>query len=305
MRSLFSRVAALSVMAVSVAGCAGSNGTALPPGGPFTGSGGAQGNIVSNSTGTAAVRFVNGSPDAGAIDLCVDGSIVVANSAYKAVSTFYTTLAGAVAHSLTVYVHSAANVANGACSGTILKTASGIPQVTSFTPASNVRTTVVLAGTKAASTLSLVTAAAPALNLSTPIGPGGLFIAASPANAALAFGSFNATTGIGAAASSASVAYKATAALTVPAYAASAGVAYYVATTAAATTPTASLYAGAVPAVAVPSAAQANAADAADTSDVQPYVPKNDYFLTVVAVDGAAGTPPQLIGAYDPITLGY
>jgi len=329
MRSLFSRAIALGVVAMAVAGCAVSNGTALPPTSTANSVGGAQGSINGISNGTAAVQFVHGSPDAGSVDLCVDGQFAVIGATFKTFTTFYIYAAG-VPHEISVYSHTAVDpnnvllpaqttdLLNGSCSNNqfgVLVLANGHQAVGSFTPTANVRNTLVIAGTNAKNTVQFVLATA-AATIPSALAPAALFINASPANPKLAAGWFNATTGAGEVASATTFALPAVAAtataaaqptfgaLTIPTYAGTGGVAYYVAKTSSTTTPLASVYAGTPPAAAVPSAAQATAADTSNTGNLLPFVPKNDYLLTAVAVDQVSGVP-LVIGHYDSITLGF
>jgi hypothetical protein len=319
---------------MAVAGCAASNGTALPPSSTANGDGGAQGSVNGISTGTAAVRFVHGSPDAGPVDICVDGVFLATNVAYKTVSGFYI-VTGAVPHAVSVYAYVAGDVTNSACGSNPENPSPAIgsdthPLVASVTPASNVRTSIVIGGTVAKNTLTasnITTAAAAAINLSTPIQPSVLFVFASPTNPSLSAGYFNpSATSSGTAANTAvnytsgtpaaatKFAFKGTlsvAAASLPAFASSTGVGigFFASTTAAPTVPEGCLYAGKVPTVPNAACSTTNGVDTADVNDVLPYTTDNDYLLSVFVVDGPQAAPnsgkPELIGAYDPITLGY
>gem|GEM_PF-3736606 len=335
MRSFLSRATALGVLAMAVTGCVASNGTALPPTSTANNGGGAQGNINGISTGTAAIRFVHGSPDAGPVDICVDGQFVATNVAYKTVSSFYI-VTGAVPHAISVYAYTAGDITNSACGSNPANTApalgtNGAPLEASVTPASNVRTNIVIAGTVAKGTLiaaNITTAAAAALNLSTPIQPSVLMVFASPTNASLSAGYFNpnatssgtpANTAVdftsGTPAAATKFAFKGTqtvAASALPAFASSPGVGYalYTAATATPTTPTGCLYAGKVPTAPNAACATTNAIDASNVNDVLPYTSDNDYLLTAFVIDGpqapnADAGKPEIVGAFDPITLGY
>jgi len=326
MRSFLSRATALGVLAMAVAGCAASNGTALPPSSTVNSVGGAQGSINGISSGTAAVRFVHGSPDAGPVDICVDGHFLATNVVYKTVSGFYI-LTGAVPHAVSIYAYVSGDITNDACGSNTNNPAPAIgtdgrPLETSVTPASNVRTSVVVGGSVATNTLTsanITTVAAGALNVSTPIVASVLFYPASPSNPSIAAGYFNqnVSTGnpvaltytdyaSGAPSTATKFTYKTSAVLSLPGFAAApnVGLGFYVATTAAPTTPTGCVYVGKV---------QTNATctniapspDAGNANDVLPYPTDNDYLLTLFAVDSATAGKPAIIGAYDPITLGY
>jgi len=326
MRSLFSRAIALGVVAMAVAGCAVSNGTALPPTSTANSVGGAQGSINGISTGTAAVRFVHGSPDAGPVDICVDGHFLATNVAYKTISGFYI-LAGGVPHAVSIYAYVSGDITNDACGSNTNNPSPAIgtdgrPLEASVTPTANVRTSVVVGGSVATHTLTsanITTVAAAALNVSTPIVASVLFYPASPSNTSIAAGYFNqnASTGVpvaltytdytsGTPAAATKYAYKTSAALALPGFAAAPGVGlgFYVATTAAPTTPTGCVYVGKVQTDATCTNI-APAPDASNANDVLPYPTDNDYLLTLFAVDSATAGKPAIIGAYDPITLGY
>jgi hypothetical protein len=305
MRSLFTRLAALSVVAIAVAGCAGSSGTALPAAGaPNTGGG--AGLPISGSNGTGAIRFVHGSPDAGNVDICFDSKVVASNVAYKTISS-YSIVTGGVAHS--VIVTTTANAGTGAPGGCSVTNTFPALFAGSVSPTSNVRTTVVIAGTVAKKNLQVLTFSAPAAPV--VLGTPQIVInhASPSAPATVAAGYFNATTGLGEASLTTALAFKGTFSTSaVPAVGAQtgAGIAFYVATTAAATTPLASLYAGTLPAAPVPSAADANTADSKNTNNLIPF-PASDYILNAFAIDAPAGgtSPAIVIGTYDPITYGF
>ncbi|MBV8583131.1 MAG: DUF4397 domain-containing protein, partial [Candidatus Eremiobacteraeota bacterium] len=49
---------------------------------------GSGGSTTPNTSGTAMVRFINGSPDAGAFDVLVNGKVVVSNVAYGQITSY-------------------------------------------------------------------------------------------------------------------------------------------------------------------------------------------------------------------------
>ncbi|MGH7327471.1 MAG: DUF4397 domain-containing protein, partial [Polyangiaceae bacterium] len=59
----------VAALAVSLASCGGTGST------------------TPTTSGNASVRFINGSPDAGAIDVLINGKVVVANLPYGQIST--------------------------------------------------------------------------------------------------------------------------------------------------------------------------------------------------------------------------
>jgi len=334
MRSFLTRATALGVFAMAVAGCAASNGTALPPTSTANNGGGAQGSINGISTGTAAVRFVHGSPDAGPVDICVDGTFLATNVTYGTVSSYYI-VTGAVPHVVSVYAYVKGDTTNAPCGSnsvtpntTPVTGSNGVLLETSVTPASNVRTSIVVAGSVANGTLTksnIVVAAAPALNISTPIQPTVFVVAASPANSSIAFGYFNpSVTGSGTAANTpvdfttttagvtaaTKFAFGGTgtvAATSLPAFASATGVGigFFAATYTAPLVPLNCLYAGAVPTTSNPACTASTAADKTNKNDVLPYTTSNDYLLEAFVVDGPTGSKAEVIGAYDPTTLGY
>jgi hypothetical protein len=321
---------------MAVTGCVASNGTALPPTSSANNSGGAQGSINGISNGTAAVRFVHGSPDAGNVDICVDNQFLAVNVPYETISKFFILAAG-VPHEVSVYSSTATDpnkvlppasqtdFANGQCTANQFGPAvgtNGAPLVATVTPTANIRTSVVIGGSVATKTLTaanITTVTAAALNISTPIVASVLFYEASPSNTSISAGYFNqnASSGVpvaltytdytsGTPVAATKYAYKSSATLTIPGFAASPGVGlgFYVATTAAPTTPTGCVYVG---------KNQTNATctniapspDGSNANDVLPYPSDNDYLLTLFAVDSATAGKPAIIGAYDPTTLGF
>lgn len=313
MRSLSIRLAALSVIAFSVAGCAGSSGTALPAAG-FPNNGQATTNqFVANSNGEAAIRFIHGSPDAGNVDICFDNKVVASNVVYKTFSGF-SIVAGGVPHALVV------SPAGAGCATT------SAFAVTTVTPTTGQRNDIVVAGTVAKKNVQVLTLPIP---ITIP-GRAQAWIAhASPSSpATVSLGYFTAATGTGVTAIS-NVTFKGTPPAfnltTLPAVASDTtkGIGFYVGTAAVAATatapavpaglPLASLYAGAIPpsgafttGVPFPSAATANTADASNAADQIPYG-ANDVILDGVVVDAPAGgtSPALIIGVYDSATLGF
>lgn len=294
MRSLFPRLAALSVFAVAIAGCGGSSGTALPAVGSPNNGQASTNQFVANSSGTGAVRFLNGSPDAGNVDICFDRKVVVANLGYRAFSSFSIVPSG-IAHTLVV-----------TAAGT------GCAQVSAFfngvvTPGVNLRNTIVLAGTVAKGDVQVLPFAAPpspAAGLpqvwfgnASPTSPASLvlgnFIAATGTNSMVATSTFGFNSGFN---------YK----LPLPASASNSaqGIGFSIGTTVSA--PLASLYAGTIPAVAFPTAATANTADPNNTSNQIPSG-ANDVLLDGFVIDAPAGgtSPALIVGTYDSTALGF
>ncbi|GAC1426834.1 MAG: hypothetical protein NVSMB64_33020 [Candidatus Velthaea sp.] len=81
MRSLLTRLAALSVVAVAVAGCAGSSGTALPIAGPPNSSQVGAGNSQTNATTTSGTGGVT-APANTILPLLLDGGTLTPKNTY-------------------------------------------------------------------------------------------------------------------------------------------------------------------------------------------------------------------------------
>jgi Domain of unknown function (DUF4397) len=164
MRSLLARLAVLSAFAVSMAACQNGNGTSLPFAGPPNNAGGNSGTVQTGSNGAALIRFLQGSPDAAAVDVCIDnvpfGSPFQAIPYAKASSLF--AIAGGITHTIAVYTAQSGPNAGAECA-----TAPGpyfglaALAVTTLGVGNNVRWTVILGGTKASSTFGLYVYAEP------------------------------------------------------------------------------------------------------------------------------------------------
>jgi hypothetical protein len=177
MRSPLARLTALGAFAVTVAACSGGNGTSLPFAGPPNNAGGNNGSFQSGVTGTALVRFVQGSPGTGSppsgtVDVCLDNqplslSAQAAVAYGKAAGPFGVT--SGIAHTISVY----SGVAGSP--GVECSTAPGpfngiLPlKATTLSPAASSRLTVVLGGTAATGTLGLYVFTEPTF----PTAPGG------------------------------------------------------------------------------------------------------------------------------------
>ncbi|MEA2784134.1 MAG: hypothetical protein QOF71_238 [Candidatus Eremiobacteraeota bacterium] len=150
MRNLLARLAVLGAFAVATAACSNGSGGALPFGGPPNAAGGSQGQFQSSANGTALLRFVQGSPDRGTVDVCVDNlpfGVTSPSVAYGSASGLFA-ISGGISHTVAVYP-----TLGGANVGLECPTAPG-PYlglspilVTTITPAANQRQTIVLGGT--------------------------------------------------------------------------------------------------------------------------------------------------------------
>lgn len=178
MRSLLARLAVLGAFAVSVSACTAGGGTSLPFAGPPNTAGGVPGTFQSGSNGQLLLRFIQGSPDlfssfggpppSGLVDVCLDNQplgITGGTATYGKVATgsasngsLFEVTGGGITHTISVFPG-----LGGASAGLECSTAPGpylgnttIGVATLATPAgSNLRWTVVLAGTMASGTLGL------------------------------------------------------------------------------------------------------------------------------------------------------
>jgi hypothetical protein len=209
MRSLLARLAVLGAFAVSVSACTAGGGTSLPFAGPPNSAGGVPGTFQSGSNGQLLLRFIQGSPDlfssfggppaSGLVDVCVDNQplgITGGTATYGKVATgganngqLFEVTGGGITHTISVFPG-----LGGASAGLECSTAPGpylgnttIGVATLATPAgSNLRWTVVLAGTMASGTLGLYVFAEPTFQ----VAPAGNSVISH--NAAPAFSKANA-----------------------------------------------------------------------------------------------------------------
>ena len=164
MRSLLARLAALGAFALTVSACGGA-GQTLPFAGPPNNSGGSPGTFQSGGSLNTLLRFIQGSPDYGAVDVCVDnlpyGVLNPAVSYGNVAPTTYE-IPGGITHTISVFPGLGPPTPSNGGSGAECPTAPGpyffnapIAVITLSTSATNVRNTIVLAGTKASGTLGL------------------------------------------------------------------------------------------------------------------------------------------------------
>ncbi|BDE05952.1 hypothetical protein WPS_12280 [Vulcanimicrobium alpinum] len=166
MRSLLARFAVLGTFAVSLAACSSGNGSTLPFAGTPNAAGANSGTFQAGASGSALLRFIQGSPDsgtgaAGAVDVCLDqqpltpaaGAVSVA---YKGASTLQTITSG-IPHTISVYASlGGSNVGAECANAPNPYLGSAAIKTTSFTPAANTRYDLVLAGTQASKTAQLI-----------------------------------------------------------------------------------------------------------------------------------------------------
>ncbi len=187
MRSLLARLAVLGAFAVSVSACSnGVGGTSLPFAGPPNNAGGNTGLLQSGANGSALLRFVQGSPDIGAVDVCIDQASVGGASStqikFKGYSLSPFVLPSGIAHTVAVYP---ASTFAGTSPGEECATAPGpffgtsAIAVTTLSPAVNTRSYLVLGG-RAGSTLGLYYYPAPATFVNPPTTPEAQAFDASP-----------------------------------------------------------------------------------------------------------------------------
>jgi hypothetical protein len=169
MRSLLARLAVLGAFAVGLAACTNGSGGALPFAGPPNNAGGAQGQFQSGANSTALLRFIQGSPDYGNVDVCVDnlpfGVTTSPSVGYGKASALYA-VAGGIAHTVAVFQSSGVSTDAGLECPTAPGPYFGKAPilVTTVSPGvgtNALRETIILGGTSTTSTLGLYVFAEP------------------------------------------------------------------------------------------------------------------------------------------------
>jgi len=204
--------AAAAALAVGTAACSdGKGGTSLPFTAPPDGSGGTTGVPQPGATSTGLLRLVQGSPDRGVVDFCVDQTVlgvtaagVGSSVAYGSASPLFA-IPGGIAHTIAAYPTTPAGAGGpGAACATAPGPYFGEPPLATTVIAPGVggnpaRETVVLGGTSASGTLGFYVfgepsfAAPPAGSEAIAHDAAPAFSAAAPAHA-VGFGAV-ATTG--------------------------------------------------------------------------------------------------------------
>jgi hypothetical protein len=186
MRSLLARLAVLGAFAMSLAACTNGSGNSLPFAGPPNNGGGSSGTVQAGSNGSALIRFIQGSPDFGNVDVCIDNlafGITTPTVGYAQARGLFG-IAGGITHTLAIYNPPAAG--SGIAPGTECATAPGpffgsAPiLVTTLTVGNNVRWTIVLGGTSASKTLGFYIFGEPAFS-APPAGAAAISHNAAPA----------------------------------------------------------------------------------------------------------------------------
>lgn len=116
MRSLLVRLAVLGAFAIGTAACSNGSGGALPFAGPPNAAGGSQGQFQSGGNSTALLRFIQGSPDFGKVDVCVDNlpfGVTSPQTNYGNASPTLYAVAGGISHTIAVYQASATSTDAG------------------------------------------------------------------------------------------------------------------------------------------------------------------------------------------------
>ncbi len=184
MRSLLARLAVLGAFAVSMSACSnGVGGTSLPFLSLPNSAGGDTGLLQSGANGSALLRFVQGSPDVGTVDICIDqASVGGANSTnikYKGSTLLPITIPSGIAHTISIYPVPTTGV------GTECSTAPGpyfgtaALATTTLNPTVNTRNYLVLGG-RASTTLGLYYYPGPASFVNPPSAPEAQVFNASP-----------------------------------------------------------------------------------------------------------------------------
>jgi hypothetical protein len=183
MRSLLARLAVLSAFALSLAACQNGSGSSLPFAGPPNNAGGNSGTVQTGSNGQVLLRFIQGSPDVGAVDVCVDNipfGTPYTQRGYGSASPLFE-VAGGINHTFSVYpAQTGPNV--GAECATAPGPYFALSPVAStvLTTGNNVRWTIVLGGTKATKTFGLYIFNEPTFAV-PPAGSGAVSHNAAPA----------------------------------------------------------------------------------------------------------------------------
>jgi hypothetical protein len=183
MRSLLARLAVLGAFAVSVSACSSGHDSSLPLGGPPNNNGGTIANYQTGANGTALIRFVQGSPDVGQVDLCIDQTSATAATRVAFKGSSLIGVAGGIAHVVSVYAASGGSecaTAPGPFNGT------QPIAYTTFTTAVNTRTLVALAG-RAGKTLGLYAWTSPTF-ANVPTGPEAIAYNGAPTFGNVGFG---------------------------------------------------------------------------------------------------------------------
>jgi hypothetical protein len=171
MRSLLARLAVLGAFAVSMAACENGTGNSLPFAGPPNNAGGSPGTVQAGSNGTALIRFVQGSPDYGNVDVCID-NVAFLNTTPTVPygqSRGLFGIAGGITHTIAVYP--SITPGPGISAGVQCATAPGpffgtsAIRVSTLTVGNNVRWSIVLGGTAASGTLGLYIYGDPAFSV--------------------------------------------------------------------------------------------------------------------------------------------
>jgi hypothetical protein len=201
MRSLLARLAVLGAFAVSVSACSSGHDSSLPIAGPPNNNGGSIANLQTGANGTALIRFVQGSPDVGQVDVCIDATPAVGglqvSSTPAAVSKLpfkgsaLIGVAGGIPHVVSVYLSS---IANGAACPTAPGPFNGTAPIAFTTVPSTVNTRMLIAlGGRAGKNLGLYAYTSPTF-ATPPTGPAAIGYNDAPSFGAVAFGTI-ATTG--------------------------------------------------------------------------------------------------------------
>lgn len=200
MRSLFT-LPLIGALALSIAACSnGSGGTSLPFNGPPNGTGGSSGTVQGGSTGVALMRYVQGSPDIGGTDICIDetsiGGSASTNIPYEGYNATPLAVPAGITHTVSIYrTLTPAEGGAGAECATAPGPYFGSPAlgVTTIAPVANTRFYLVLGG-RVGSTFGLFFYPGPGSFATAPASPQAQLFDASPSFGAAGFG-FVSTTG--------------------------------------------------------------------------------------------------------------
>jgi len=176
MRRLLARLVLLGALAIITTACSNGTGSALPFAGPPNNSGGSPGTHQPGANSTALLRFVQGSPDYGSVDICIDNlpfGVTSPTVAYGTASSNLYAVGGGISHTVAVYPS-----LGGAMDGLECPTAPGpylgtspikVITIAPGTPGNPARETIILGGTAASNTLGLYVFGEPSFAV-TPAG---------------------------------------------------------------------------------------------------------------------------------------
>jgi len=173
MLSHLARLAVLGAFAATATACSNGNGNALGFAGPPNNAGGSSGTFQSGGSGTALLRFIQGSPDYGKVDVCVDNlpfSLTTLTAVQYGGTTGLYAVTGGIAHTVSIYPTLGPGQIGLECPtapGPYLGT--NTIAITTISPGASARQTIVLGGRNAGGTLGLYVFGEPSFTTTPPM----------------------------------------------------------------------------------------------------------------------------------------